>query len=63
MESVERSDRKNNKKILLFNTLFIPNYKSFWLFWYIYFIMYLDIIYVKIHNMFYVPKKLKQLII
>jgi hypothetical protein len=37
----------------------ILNYKSLWLFWYIHFAMYLDIIYVYIYNKIDEPKKKK----
>jgi hypothetical protein len=41
-------------------SLSVPNYKSLWLFWFIYFDMYLDIIYyIYIHSKIDVQKKVK----
>jgi len=51
---LENVKRKKNVQI---NTSSIPDYKSFWLFWYIYFVMYLDIHYISTYIAKWMYKK------
>jgi len=44
-------------------TLRVLNYKIFWFFRYIIFIIYVDIVYIYVYNKSYMSKKLKRLII